>query len=66
MMYGRKNVCLDPFYPLAKFEQNRKTFLPRHGTARPGPARPGPAVTLLRRLILGNYAFYQKKLSDKK
>ena len=43
MMYGRKNVCLDPFYPLAKFEQNRKTFLPRPGTARPGTARHGPA-----------------------
>ena len=36
MMYGRKNVCLDPFYPLAKFEQNRKTFLPRLGQTRHG------------------------------
>ena len=31
MMYGRKNVGLDPYYPHAKFEQNLKTFLPQFG-----------------------------------
>ena len=36
MTYGRKNVCLNPFYPTAKFEQNRSTFLPRHGPTRHG------------------------------